>query len=89
VLADNGVEEVRLNGRPLPIEPWQDCFPEVTFFAFHTIEITSGFVPGKNVLSFVVMNETDLPNPEEDVAPPETPNPMALRVEWRASGRPQ
>jgi hypothetical protein len=89
VLADNGVEEIRLNGKQLPIAPWLDWTPEVTFYAFHTIEITGGFVPGKNKLSFVVMNETDLPSPEEDAAPPEAPNPMALRVEWQGSGRPR
>ncbi len=89
VLADNGVEEIRLNGRPLPIAPWHDWYANVSFFAFHTIEITSGFVPGKNVLSFVVDNDTDLASPEEDAEAPNTPNPMALRVEWRGSGRPR
>lgn len=89
VLADNGVEEVRLNGRPLPIAPWYDWYAGVTFFNFHTIEITNGFVPGKNVLSLVVVNETDIPDAAETVAPSDVPNPMALRVEWKGSGRPR
>jgi hypothetical protein len=89
VLADNGVEEIRLNGKPLPIAPWHDWYPEVTFFAFHRIEISNGFLPGKNVLSFVVMNETVLPPPDQDATPPETPNPMGLRIEWLGSGRPR
>jgi ferric-dicitrate binding protein FerR (iron transport regulator) len=89
VLADNGVEEIRLNGRPLPIAPWYDWSAEVTFQAFHTIEITGGFVPGKNVLSIEVVNATNLAAPEDDADLPPTPNPMALRVEWRGSGRPR
>jgi hypothetical protein len=90
VLADNGVEEIRLNGRPLPIAPWNDWYAGVTFFNFHTIEINSGFVPGKNVISLVVVNGTDIPAASESVGDPleELPNPMALRVEWHGSGRP-
>jgi hypothetical protein len=89
VLADNGVEQVRLNGRPLPIAPWSDWYAGVTFFEFHSLEITEGFVPGKNVISFVVANGTDLPAASESIGePPEVPNPMALRVEWHGSGRP-
>jgi hypothetical protein len=91
VLADNGVEEVRLNGKPLPIAPWSDWYAGVTFFNFHTIEITSGFVPGKNVISFLVANGTDIPAASENVGDTaeELPNPMALRVEWHGSGRPR
>jgi hypothetical protein len=89
VLADNGVEEVRLNGRPLPIAPWSDWYAGVTFFNFHSLEIPGGFVPGKNVISFVVVNGTDLPAASADGDDlPEVPNPMALRVEWHGSGRP-
>jgi hypothetical protein len=88
ILADNGVEEIRINGQLLPVAPWLDWFAGVTFFKFHSIDIESGFVPGKNTLSISVINETDLPPVDKDVEIPETPNPMGLRVEWQASGRP-
>jgi len=88
ILADNGVEEIRLNGQLLPVAPWLDWFADVTFFKFHSIEIESGFVPGKNTLSIVVINETDLSSVDMNVELPDAPNPMGLRVEWRASGRP-
>jgi hypothetical protein len=54
---------------------------------FRPIEIRSGFVPGVNRLAFVVKNETFIVPTKKGFDTPNTPNPMALRVEWQAFGR--
>jgi hypothetical protein len=85
--ADNGVEGISLNGKRLPIAPWRDWFPGATFYGFNKIEIASGFVPGNNVLTITVNNETQLSYAGGEVDESEEPNPMGLRVEWAGSGR--
>jgi hypothetical protein len=87
IRADNGVKEVRLNGKRLPISPWREWWVGATFFDFHMIEISNGFVPGSNMLAIVVDNETELSTVNGQIQEKETPNPMSLRVEWLASGR--
>ena len=42
VLADDGVDEVWLNGKRLNIEPWKDWGYGVIYAIFHPIEIRSG-----------------------------------------------
>jgi ferric-dicitrate binding protein FerR (iron transport regulator) len=81
VLADNGVIAVRINGEPVPMKPWHLNERDQTFNKFQTIEIKSGFTRGRNKVEFDVWNGIDSYRPAE-------PNPMALRVEWQAFGRP-
>ena len=88
VLADDGVDEIWLNGKRLHIAPWKDWGYGVTYVTFHPIEIRSGFVQGTNRLAFVVKNETFIYRSEKGFDLPQTPNPMALRTEWQAFGRP-
>jgi hypothetical protein len=88
VLADDGVDEVWFNGKQLNIAPWKDWGYGVTYVRFHPIEIRSGFVHGINRLAFVVKNETFIYRSNQGFDLPETPNPMALRTEWQAFGRP-
>lgn len=87
VLADDGVDEVWLNGERLSIDAWRDWAYGVTYVKFHPIEIRSGFVPDINHLAIVVKNETFIYRSKKGFDLPETPNPMALRVEWQAFGR--
>lgn len=88
VLADDGVDEVRLNGKRLNIKAWKNWGYGVRYVTFRPIEIRSGFVPGMNRLAIVVKNETFILRSNRGFDLPETPNPMALRVEWQAFGRP-
>ena len=88
VLADDGVDEVWMNGNRLNVARWKDWGYGVTYTRFHPIEIRSGFVPGVNRLAIVVKNETFIYRAERGFDLPETPNPMALRTEWQAFGRP-
>jgi hypothetical protein len=88
VLADDGVDEVWLNGKQLDIAPWKDWGYGVVYNRFHPIDIRSGFVPGTNRLSIVVKNERFIFRSDRGFDLPETPNPMALRTEWQAFGRP-
>jgi hypothetical protein len=88
VLADDGVDEVWLNGKRLKIERWTDWTYGINYVKFHPIEIRSGFVPGVNRLAFVVKNETFIKPSKKGFDVPDTPNPMALRAEWQAFGRP-
>jgi FecR protein len=88
VLADDGVDEVWLNGKRLSIKPWKDWSYGVQFVNFHPIEIRSGFVPGVNRLAFVVKNETIITPSKKGFDLPDRPNPMAFRAEWQAFGRP-
>jgi hypothetical protein len=85
--ADNGVVGIWLNGKRLPISPWQDWFPGASFYGFNKVEITSGFIPGNNVLSITVNNETGFSEEDGKVDDSDKPNPMSLRVEWAGSGR--
>jgi hypothetical protein len=88
VLADDGVDEVWLNGKRFNIERWTDWTYGINYVKFHPIEIRSGFVPGVNRLSLVVKNESFIIPSKKGFDVPDTPNPMALRTEWQAFGRP-
>ena len=88
ILADDGVDEVRLNGKLLDIKRWTDWYYGANYTKFHPIEIRSGFVRGINRLAFVVKNETFIVPSKQGYDFPDTPNPMALRAEWQAFGRP-
>jgi hypothetical protein len=88
ILADDGVDEVRLNGRRLNIAPWKNWGYGVVYASFHPIEFRSGFNPGINRISFVVKNETFIYRSDRGFDLPEIPNPMAFRAEWEAFGRP-
>lgn len=82
VLADNGVQAVRLNGEPVSMMPWTDDGNYFKFNKFRQIKIHDGFVPGENRIEFDVIN-LPLPRRKKGLA-----NPMALRVEWQAFGIP-
>ncbi|MCA9258530.1 MAG: FecR domain-containing protein [Planctomycetales bacterium] len=84
ILADNGVNEVRLNGKPIVMDAWLDSKIDQVFHKFHRIEIAEGLQPGLNTIQIDVFNavvpwHARMNSPE--------PNPMALRVEWQAFGR--
>lgn len=87
MMADNGVAEVRINGRPATLNPWRDNEYLQEFRQFRRAEIVDGFVPGVNTIEIDVLNGIYVFDPEEGDAKP-TPNPMALRVEWQAFGSP-
>jgi hypothetical protein len=79
-LVDNAINELRINGRPVPFKRWVTTWDVFDFKSFHPIEIKDGFVRGENVISFDVYNA--LSHPDN----PSTPNPMGVRVEWQAFG---
>ena len=81
VIADNGVRAVRINGQPVPIQAWELNEMQQYFNKFCVVEIKDGFVPGVNNVEFDVWNGVDRYTPDG-------PNPMSLRVEWQAYGRP-
>jgi hypothetical protein len=81
VLADNGVRAVRINGQPVAMKAWELNERDQTFNKFQVVEIKEGFVAGANKVEFDVWNGVDRYKPAD-------PNPMALRVEWQAYGRP-
>ncbi len=82
-LADNGIREVRVNGSVVDVESWADNVFGQSFgdHEFRTVNVTDGLVAGENVI------EIDVWNGVFQHMPPDTPNPMALRVEWFAFGR--
>lgn len=84
ILADNGVQEVRINGVPISFTPWIDNNLNQLFHRFHRIEIKDGFVAGKNTIQIDVFNAV-IPW-HQTINKPEA-NPMSLRVEWQAFGR--
>lgn len=89
VLADNGVREIRLNGKPVNVEGWVDNLHRQEFRReeFHVIEILEGFQPGINTIEFDVWNGGEF-HKHGTLELESVPNPMALRVEWQAFGRP-
>ncbi|MCA9233901.1 MAG: hypothetical protein KDA44_00420 [Planctomycetales bacterium] len=87
MLADNGVAEVRINGRTVDLAPWRDNEYLQEFSRFRRAEIVDGFVPGRNVIEIDVLNGVYHFDPKAPKQAP-TPNPMALRVEWQAFGTP-
>jgi hypothetical protein len=80
-LVDDGINELRINGRPVPFKRWVTTWDVYDFKSFHPIEISDGFVPGENIISLDVYN-----SPTHPANPPDYPNPMGLRVEWQAFG---
>jgi hypothetical protein len=81
VIADNGVRAARLNGQPIAFAPWTLNEPNQKFNRFVVIEIQEGFSSGVNTIEFDIWNGIDRYKENE-------PNPMSLRVEWQAFGRP-
>jgi ferric-dicitrate binding protein FerR (iron transport regulator) len=81
VIADNGIRAVRVNGQPLPLVSWNLNEPYQLFNRFELIEIREHLVPGVNRVEFDVWNGVDR-------AIAAAPNPIAIRVEWQAYGRP-
>lgn len=79
-LADNGVQEIRLNGKPIDMEPWADQKIRQKFYHFREVVITDGFVDNVNRIEIDVVN---IPVKRRGYL-----NAMALRVEWQAFGRP-
>jgi hypothetical protein len=85
-LADNGIKEVRVNGKPVILESWVDNARGQYFSLpqFRTVNVTSGLVPGVNTIQIDVLNGR-IYSPNDDST---VPNPVALRVEWEGFGRP-
>jgi len=84
-LADNGIQEVRVNGNPVKVDSWTDNVPDQSFGQpqFRTVSVTDGLVQGTNIVEIDVWNGVFQPVESRKT----TPNPMALRVEWYAFGR--
>lgn len=76
ILVDNRVQEIRLNGEPVDVQPWESAFSQ-DFQRFHVVEIREGFKRGANRLEIDVVN---------GAVPNGSFNPMALRIEWQAFG---
>ena len=81
-LVDDAIRSLRINGKSVPFEPWIYTWDDYDFRRFHAIEISDGFVPGKNVVAIDVYNLPSQSEPESSTAP----NPLGLRVEWQAFG---
>ena len=81
VIADNGVRTVRINGHSIPLESWNLNERDQYFNRFVVVEVRENLVPGINRVEFDVWNGVDR-------YAPDGPNPVALRVEWQAFGRP-
>lgn len=84
VIVDNGVRQIRLNGKPVDVAAWAIDAPGQKFQSFHSIEIRRDFLPGVNRLEFDVHNTTFIYG--EGNSRPVSDNPMAIRVEWQAFG---
>lgn len=84
-LADNGIHEVRVNGRPVKVESWIDnvSWQEFDHSQFRFVNVTEGLVAGTNMIEIDVANGIF----QEPAEWRGDPNPMALRVEWYAFGR--
>ncbi len=91
-LADNGIEAVRVNGNPVRVQSWVDNVWLQPFgdSQFRFVNITEGLAQGRNVIEVDVRNGMmrQWDKNEENVILSSIPNPMALRVEWYAFGRP-
>jgi hypothetical protein len=87
LLANNGIKEVRVNGKPIILESWVDNTPGQHFSQpqFRSVNVTEGLVEGTNTIEIDVWNAAMQPV----VKYANTPNPMALRVEWEGFGRPK
>jgi hypothetical protein len=79
-LADDRMNAIRLNGKPVPVPAHGDSVP---FDRFCPFTIQSGFVPGNNVLEFDVFNKPSaISGPSAKAG-----SPMALRVELECHGQ--
>ena len=76
ILVDNRLQEIRLNGKPVDVAPW-DSYSSEDFQRFHLVNIRDGFSAGVNRLEFDVINGG---------VNSDSRNPMALRAEWQAFG---
>lgn len=85
-LADNGIQNVRVNGHAVEVKSWSDNLLGQKFGPdqFRFVDITGGLVQGENVVEIDVWNGV-FGSLKSDMNT--TPNPMALRVEWCAFGR--
>lgn len=85
-LADNGIEEVRVNGKPVKVESWGDNVRGQSFGdpQFRFVNVTDVLVQGRNVVEVDVWNGVHF---SRGRAQPSVLNPSALRVEWYAFGR--
>jgi len=81
VIADNGVRAVRVNGQTISLASWNLNERDQFFNRFVVVEIRENLVPGTNRVEFDVWNGVDR-------YAPDAPNPVAIRVEWQAFGRP-
>lgn len=81
VIADNGVRAVRINGQPVSLASWNLNERDQYFNRFVVVEIRENLAPGINRVEFDVWNGIDR-------YAPAAPNPVAIRVEWQAFGRP-
>ncbi|QDU56942.1 FecR domain-containing protein [Aeoliella mucimassa] len=85
-LADNGIQQVRVNGHEVEVQSWIDNVQGQEFGhdQFRFVDITDGLKQGENIVEIDVWNGTFMPvRSAKDI----TPNPMALRVEWYAFGK--
>lgn len=85
-LADNGIQEVRVNGSPVRVDSWVDNEEGQAFLQpqFRIVNVTGGLVAGVNTIEVDVWNGRFEAPPALRDSPV---NPMALRVEWYAFGR--
>jgi hypothetical protein len=70
-MADNSIEQISINGTPLLTAPQSHNFQEFTYLL-----IKQGFVPGSNVIDFVVVNDSG------------DPNPFGFRLDWHGVALP-
>jgi hypothetical protein len=86
ILADNGIAQIRVNGKPVILEAWIDNIPGQQFAhpQFRTVNISQGLISGTNTVEIDVRNGGM--QPKENMT---LPNPMAVRVEWEGFGRPE
>jgi hypothetical protein len=86
ILADNGIAQIRVNGKPVILEAWIDNIPGQQFAhpQFRTVNISQGLVRGINTVEIDVRNGGMQPKASMTL-----PNPMAVRVEWEGFGRPE
>src|SRR5690606_27525598 len=85
-LADNGIQEVRVNGEAVEVQSWRDNELHQLFGdqEFRYVNVTNGLKQRWNTIEIDVFNGTFM---AANRALEGVPNPMALRVEWYAFGR--
>lgn len=90
-LADNGVAEVRVNGKSVEVQSWVDNIKYQPFRdqQFRFVNVTEGLLEGRNVIEVDVRNGMQRAWDKKHKTAVLSPilNPMALRVEWYAFGR--